>query len=176
MRDPGVGTGPYALAPRGGSELDLVQNEYSWRRTAHPRAWNLAGMKLRFAGDRTAQLVALRRQEIDWLVDPAPHALLRDDAELNAHYRALVFDHLHLGHYMVVWNHRRPGLSDRRVRGALTRLFDRASIIEGVFGGHAQEAVTWFKPGRPECPPDLTPLPFDPVAARRLLAGRGAGA
>lgn len=173
VREPGPGTGPYTLASHDDTVLDLVQNPHSWRRGALPEAWNLAGLKLRFAGDRAAQFVALRRQEIDWMMDPAPEELLRSDPELAANYRALVFDHQNLGHYVIVWNHRRPGLGDRRVRGALTRLFDRQAIVETLFGGHAQPASTWFKPGSEGHPDDLEPLPFDPVAARQLLADAG---
>lgn len=176
----GPGSGPYAIATdeagapawRRGIDLTLVQNPHSWRRAARPRDWNLAGMRLLFLRDRAAQEVALRQEEIDWLAVSDPKTLLADP-QIAASYRAVVSDHVQLGHYLVLWNHRRPGLADPRVRTALTMCFDRDGIREHLLSGHALPDACWFRPGSGDCAPELQPLPFDPAKARELLASAG---
>ena len=62
---------------------------------------------------------------------------------------------LHLGHYFVLWNCRRPPFDDPRVRRALGLLFDRDAICREVFGGQATVAKGYFRPGSPEYPDRL---------------------
>ena len=181
INDCGPGTGPFALgrdartgAPawRPHTDLELVRNRHSWRLRERPRAWNLAGIRLRFLG-QAAQYVALRNQEIDWCLHTEPFARLAQDADLAANYRALVYEHIHLGRFAVLWNHRHPGLDDPAVRRALSCLFDRERLVRELFGGHASVANTWFKPGSPHYTPNDRPLSFDIDRARAMLAAAG---
>lgn len=181
VRMPGPGTGPYQLggsreeaarAWRDGIDLTLVQNPRSWRRAAHPTHWNLEKIHLRFLDDPAAARVALRQQEIDWVLERDPERALEDPV-IAASYRPVVYDHIYLGHFAILWNHRRSGLSDPRVRRALTMAFDRDAIVRGLMKGRAQPAACWFKPGQPETPAEIQPLPFDPAAARMLLQEAG---
>jgi peptide/nickel transport system substrate-binding protein len=180
---PGPASGPFRVAEdpasgaplwRKGEELVAVQNPLCWRRRTEPDHWNLAGIKLRFIKDPAAQQVALRTQRIDWLVvDGDPEQALRRDPELARHYRALTYDSVRLGQYVVMWNCARPGLADARVRRALTMLFDRDALVGKVLGGVAAPARGWFKPGSPEYPREVEAIPFDPRAARALLREAG---
>lgn len=176
VRRPGPGTGPYQLArwvP--GEELTLVQNLHSWHRQASPESWNLAELKVRFLEDEAAKFTAWRNQEIDWLAPDDPQTVMDQNPEAAAHYRLHVYDPVSKGHEMVVWNHRRPKLAKWRVRRALTMLFDREKIGTLLLNGLGTPAVAWFKPGQPEYPERLRPWPFDPDAARQLLAEAGFG-
>ncbi|MCB9888739.1 MAG: hypothetical protein H6836_04110 [Planctomycetes bacterium] len=182
VRLPGPSTGPYRLAVdrrgapvwRAGTELWLVQNPSSWQRRAFPERWNLAAMRLRFGLDEPAQFVALRAQQLDWVLPPDLGRLLADHPDLLEHYRAVRYDSAVLGQYLVVWNHQRPALRDARVRRALTRLFDRRAIAEELLGGDAVVASSWFKQGTPEYGLD-PPWAFDPKLARAELAAAGYG-
>ncbi len=171
VREPGPGTGPFALQGwQPGVELTLVQNPHSWARRALPSCWNLAGLRLRFLRDAAAQLVALRRQEIDVLFDADPQARLRDDPELARQYLAHEYEHASAGAYVALWNCRHPPLDDARVRRALTMLFDREAVARGLFAGHARVPAGWFRPGHPAHVASAAPLPFDPALARQLVA------
>jgi peptide/nickel transport system substrate-binding protein len=180
---PGPASGPFKIAEdpatggplwRRGEELIAVQNPLCWRRRAEPAHWNLAGLKLRFIADPAAQQVALRTQKIDWLVvDGDPQEMLDRDPELARRYRALTYDYVRLGQYVVMWNCRRKALADPRVRRALTMLFDRDTLVDKVLTNVAARASGWFKPGSPEYPENLAPIPFDPRAARGLLREAG---
>ncbi len=176
---PGPGTGPYQLVGTGqeswqpGQHLTLVQNPHCWQRQQQPRHWNLAGMRLLFVKDPAARYAMLRQEKLDWISDPDAQGLLDKDPELAAHYRPLVYDYVYLGYYLVIWNHRRPGLQDPKVRRALTMLFDRQSLVSNLLAGNATLPFSWFRTSSPHHPKDLQPLPHDPVAARQALAEAG---
>ena len=174
----GPGTGPYALHAdpdgvdnwRPGEDLLLVRNEHSWRRAAEPGTWNFAGVRTLFR-DHAAGRNAFLRGELDWFSDPQIDELLASRPELGERYRKLVYDYALLGAYRCVWNCRRVPFDDARVREALGMLFPREEVVAGC-GGAAKPAAAHAKPGAPGYP-DVSPLPFDPPAARRLLREAG---
>jgi dipeptide transport system substrate-binding protein len=133
------------------------------------------GLRLRFLADSAAYVAELRAGRLDWYGGDDAAALLASDARLRQRMRLLEYRSLRLGHHMVVWNLRRKPYDDVRVRQALSMLFDRRACVEHVFGGSACAAAAWFRPGEPEYPTDLEPMPFDPAAARDLLRASGVG-
>jgi peptide/nickel transport system substrate-binding protein len=66
-----------------------------------------------------------------------------------------------------------PMFADVRVRRALLHAIDRQSIVDQLFGGKLTVATTRVSPLDWIHHPDLTPLTFDPDAARRLLDEAG---
>jgi peptide/nickel transport system substrate-binding protein len=62
---------------------------------------------------------------------------------------------------------------DLRVRQALSLAIDRGALAEGVLGGAAAPAGQWLPPGAFSYDPETLPPPYDPAAARRLLAEAG---
>ena len=177
---PGPGTGPYELVTEPGSaepltnsgkEILLVRSEKSWRRSAYPACWNLAGMRLSFVLDETQEIALLQQQRIDWWGRSNPSALLERLPDLAASYELRVFDSVSNGNYVVFWDCRKPALARSEVRRALTMCFDRRFLVESLLAGQARVAVSWFRPGAPPYPTDEQPLPFDPPAAKELLDG-----
>lgn len=185
VRRAGPATGPYKLGRNAdgtpswqlGSSLTLVQNPSNWRRQAKMPVWNLAGIHLRFMTDASAQLNALEHGEIDWYTSQTESlaSLLAREPRIAESYDLHSYDAPHNGPYLILWNHRRKGLDDARVRRALTMLFDRKTIVDKFLNGDANIPACWFKPGSPEIPAGLEPLAFDPDAARELLRQAGYG-
>jgi peptide/nickel transport system substrate-binding protein len=70
------------------------------------------------------------------------------------------------------WNNEREPFRDPRVRRALAMSIDRGKIIQGLLSGFGQPAGSVIPPVTPLAP-DVQPLPFDPAAAKRLLAEAG---
>jgi peptide/nickel transport system substrate-binding protein len=78
----------------------------------------------------------------------------------------------------VLWNLRHPILADPEIRRALTLATDRDGYNRRLFGVptpiEAVLAIGTVPPlVRGATPEDVRPLPFDPLAAERLLDGRG---
>jgi len=78
-----------------------------------------------------------------------------------------------LSYTFVCWNTTRPQFSDPEVRRALTMAIDREAIIEGLLPGIGRPAAGPVLSFMWAHDPDLVPLPYDPEAARRLLAKAG---
>jgi peptide/nickel transport system substrate-binding protein len=75
--------------------------------------------------------------------------------------------------YYIGWNTRRPWFARAAVRRALTMAIDRARIIETLAYGQADPAAGPIPPWHPFSDPSLRPLPYDPEAARAILAREG---
>ena len=73
----------------------------------------------------------------------------------------------------VAWNCRTPWFSDRRVRRAMTMLFDRESINTKIYSGYARLVSGPFYINSWAYDKTVKPWPFDPEAAKALLDEAG---
>jgi peptide/nickel transport system substrate-binding protein len=73
----------------------------------------------------------------------------------------------------VAWNNQRPPFDDPEVRRALTLGIDRKTIVETLFGPYGRVATSPYVGQVWAHDNALTPLPYDPAEARRILAARG---
>ncbi len=160
-----IGNGPFAVVEwRHNQEIVLRRNPHYWNAAAvrlqaihfcvvedveaEERAFR-AGLLHKTARMPQSKIDTYRREHPDQLrIDPA------------------------LGTYFYLLNTTRPPLDDARVRRALALALDRAALVRHVARGDQRPADAFT-------PPDTagytarTRLPFDPEAARRLLAEAG---
>jgi len=127
-------------------------------------------------------------KEIIWEIIPNPNTLLN---QLRAHeidlYPAVGEDSIdQLGSIggirvqkrLVAWwqhlamNTRRPQLADARVRAAIAEGIDWKHILDTVYHGNGELAVSDIFP-ESWAAPNLPPYRYDPAGARRLLAQAG---
>jgi peptide/nickel transport system substrate-binding protein len=66
-----------------------------------------------------------------------------------------------------------PLLADRRTRQAIAMAIDRQAIVGKLFGGQAEVANSFKHPSQAGADPDVKVWPYDPAAARKLLAEVG---
>jgi peptide/nickel transport system substrate-binding protein len=163
-----VGTGPFKFVSwTRGEELVLARNPEYWGEKAH-----LDTIRFRFVRDREVAWELYRRGDLDlvWQVPPTHVDEARSDTQLAGH-RMLVWTPR--AYYFVVWNTGRGRLADPRVRRALTLLIDRPRFNAIAFGGHVRDITGPYVPGTPSYDPTIAPWPYDPVAAKKLLAEAG---
>jgi len=127
-------------------------------------------------------------KKIVWKIIPNPNTLLN---QLRAHeidlYPAVGEDSIdqlssisgiRVAKRLVAWwqhlamNTRRPQLADVRVRAAIAEGVDWKHILDTVYHGNGELAVSDIFP-QSWAAPNLPPYPYDPAAARRLLAQAG---
>lgn len=71
------------------------------------------------------------------------------------------------------WNQVRPYFKSPKVRRALTMAIDRRRIINEYLSGLGVEVTGTFARSSPAYDPSITPWPFNPQEARRLLEDEG---
>lgn len=174
-RQPGPGTGPYALCDGHGSwqrrqSLVLARHEASWRRTVRPGSWNFAAVRLLFR-DQGGARNALLLKELDWYSGADVDELLAAHDDVAAGYDKRVYDYPQLGVYRIVWNCRRAPFDDVRVRRALTHLIPREQAL-AVIGEGARVASAHAKPAAASYPKAPPPV-LAPGRTRRLLREAG---
>jgi peptide/nickel transport system substrate-binding protein len=113
---------------------------------------------------KTGELDEMRATQIQWekqTVSP----------EFEARYNKYAY--YYPQYNFITWNCRRPWFSDRRVRLAMTLLFDRESINNKIYSGFARLVSGPFYINSWAYDKTIKPHPFDPEGAQRLLDQAG---
>lgn len=83
------------------------------------------------------------------------------------------YQYLSRSYTYIGWNLRNPLFGDARVRRALTMLIDREKIRKDVYFDLAETVAGPFFPKSAYADPAIKPWPYDPAAAKKLLAEAG---
>lgn len=159
-----VGSGPYMLSEwNPGQSVELLPNPHFYG-----EAPNNGGVSLRFASEGGARSAALESGQVDVVTNLPPESI--DRVTSASDLEVLVEDSSFL--IFFVLDHGAEPFSDVRVRRAANMAVDREAIIETILGGLGSVANSPVGVGvfnRAE----FEPFPYDPDAARELLAEAG---
>ena len=158
------GLGPYVVADRTASDLLLRPAKQAGSRTA-----NLS-VVIRTVRDENARVLRLFAGQADIAVNAISPALLPELVKSGK----FVFSTRPGANitYLLVQNDRAP-FADAATRRALSLAIDRHAIVEHLLNRHAQIAHWMLPASHWASPTDLSPLKFDPQAARLQLANKG---
>jgi peptide/nickel transport system substrate-binding protein len=165
-----VGTGPFRPASwdRSSARARLTAVAESWRPSV-----DVGTVDMTVLTDATTRLQALLSGQADIAVNLEPDQL----ETLRA--AGLPFHVLPAPHVLAILlrnvGEAAAPLKDARVRRALNLAVDKQIMLDGVLGGHGAIASQITTPGIPGFDETLAPYPYDPDAARRLLAEAGYG-
>ncbi|MBL8630332.1 MAG: ABC transporter substrate-binding protein, partial [Rhodospirillaceae bacterium] len=163
-----VGTGPYKAVRFESNKIVLTANETSWRK---PHIKDLDIIAVPDVATREQALIA-DQIDIALSLNPENRAELQANGlQVNLVPTAQVF----------VWAYmlRRDGqrvdspLQKKMVRKAMTMAVNRQLIVDKILGGAGKVASQGATPIVFGYNPDLKPLPYDPAAAKKLLAEAG---
>jgi len=177
-----IGTGPYRFVSfRTGDRVEMTRNDAyfggaePWARVSYRMLLNDASRTAALlAGDvdlieqiPTSDLARLRRE---------PRVTVTEIPSLRTVYMAPDFSRDssppgvtdHAGQPLAA-----NPFKDPRVRRALSLAINRDALVDRVMEGAAQSTAQWLPPGAFGYNPNVRPDPFDPDAARRLLAEAG---
>jgi peptide/nickel transport system substrate-binding protein len=163
-----VGSGPFKFEEwRTGQSISLVRNE-----DYHGRKAYLDRVIFRIIPDATTALNALKTGELDEMriTQPQWETQTNDLAFLSKfdkrHYPVPQYNYL-------AWNCRSVWFKDKRVRRAMTMLFDRETINRELYSGVAEIVTGPFYWKSWAYDQTIQPIPFDPEGAKRLLDEAG---
>ena len=165
MRDAGfnrapIGAGPFRFVEWQSDErIHLKRNEDYWEGAPEYRDYYL-----RIIPDLLTQEVEFRTGAIDYY-GALPHQVNRylKDPKYQS-FTSLAFAYSYIG-----YNLRRPLFQDARVRRALGMAIDVGEIIQYLLYGEGEQVTGPYAKDSDWYDPSVSPLPYDPAGARRLL-------
>ena len=168
-----VGASAFALKPVGtGSFIATEWSEARIRLARNPTAWRppvIETVELRALPDNASRLQALMSGSVDVALNLNP-----DDKGVleSAGYRTVFTPRAAVLAIQFITERESP-LRDKRVRQALNLAVDRERIVKVILGGSTQAASQGAVKAAFGYDPELTPLPYDPIRAKKLLTEAG---
>lgn len=147
--------------------ISVVRNENYYRQNAY-----LDRVVFRVIPDLAVALSALKAGELDEM----KVRQLQWETQTNDREFLKKFDkayHLRPQYNYLAWNCRSVWFSDKRVRRAMTMLFNRENLNEKIYSGYAELVSGPFYINSWAYDKSIEPLPFDPEAAKKLLDEAG---
>ncbi len=167
-----VGSGPYVFQKDQwlrGQKIVLKRNDKYWG--PKPPFDQLVYV---FIQNPQAAFQAFQGGDIDSFVpDPEQYTKFSQDDAFKAKYTIYKYDRPNSGYGYIGWNEKKPMFADVKTRTALTMLVDRDTMIQTLLYGLAHPITGPFSYMTPQNDATIKPLPFDPRAARALLADAG---
>lgn len=164
--DAPLASGPFVLKRyERGSLIDLVRNP-RYHRAPLP---GLDAVVFRIIPDEEALLGELLSGGIDVMENVPPRARARVEASPRLRIERTPM----LSYGFICWNVSRRLFADARVRRALTMVVDRDAILETLLPGVGRPSAGPILSSLWAHDPSVTPPPYDPPAARRLLREAG---
>ncbi len=163
-----VGSGPFKFDEwRSGQYISLVRyDDY------HGQKAYLDRVIFKVVEDDAVALNMLRTGEIDEMrATQGQWEKQMDTPDFKARYNK--YDYYFPQYNYIGWNCRSRFFSDRRVRRAMTMLFDRESINTKIYSGFARAVSGPFYINSWAYDKTIKPWPFDPAAAEKLLDEAG---
>jgi peptide/nickel transport system substrate-binding protein len=174
-----LGSGPYRLEDpkhwspdKGGVELHR-----------NPRYWGAVQPSYerliwRIIENDSARLTTFRNGDIDtYSSRPREYRELAEDPDLTKKAEHWEYMSPVAGYYYIGWNQRRVDTSTRfadvRVRQAMTLLIDRLRIVDEIYLGYGEVAVSPFNFNSQQHNPGLEPRSYNPPRAMELLQEAG---
>jgi peptide/nickel transport system substrate-binding protein len=163
-----VGSGPFKFEEwRSSQYISLVRNDDYYGKKAY-----LDRIIFRVISDDAVALNALKAGELDEMrVTQIQWERQTNDEEFLAKFNKFFY---YIPSYNYIgWNCRTEWFKDKRVRLAMTKLFDRESINAKIYSGYAKLISGPFYINSWAYDRSVKPHPFDPRDAQRLLREAG---
>ena len=160
-----IGTGPFSfVAYQRDATIRYRRFDDFWGEKA-----KLDALVFSINKDPAVRLAKLRANECQVSAYPAPADLpgIRQDAALQ------LMDQPGLNIGYLAFNVTKKPFDDKRVRQAINMAIDRKAILDAVYLGAGQPAKNLIPPTVWSYNDAVQPYPFDPAAAKKLLADAG---
>ncbi len=172
------GTGPYRLHEKGWTPdqggVELVRSSRYWG-NVQPSFDRIIWKVIQNA---SAELTTFRNGDIDqYGARPIEYQKLKADPQIIAKSHNFEYMRSIAGYSYIGWNQEKEGkptiFANKKIRQAMTYLTDRKRIIEDIYLGYAEPAISPFSPRSKQHHPDLKPRDFDLEKAKSLLKEAG---
>lgn len=163
-----IGSGAFKFEEwKTGHSITLIRNDDYYGQPAY-----VDKVVFRIIPDQAVALNALKIGEIDEMrVKQVQWERQTNDSDFLKKFNKELY---YVPQYnYIAWNCRSAYFSDRRVRRAMTMLFDRKSVIEELYSGYAKAVSGPFYIRSKAYNGAVEPYPYDPERAKELLEEAG---
>lgn len=173
-----IGTGPYKFTQyEKGKRIVFDRNEEWWGRQVegNKQTWNYPRLVMRFLTEENVILETFKKGDLDY-VSLRPEAFMKrtDGPEWGTKlFKVKTSNKAPKGYTFVGWNLRHPILSDKKVRVALAKLYNRDFAMDKFEFNLSAHADGPIEPSSDFHPSTLKPVGFDPEGALKLLTDAG---
>ena len=160
-----IGTGPFKLAENVPNDhITLDRFDQYWG----PKP-NVNRLVFRQLDDPSTRVATLRKGEVDFILAPPPDSV----ADLQKEGFVILASHApHIWYF--AFNFKDPIVGkDKRVRQAIIMGVDRTRMCRDLLKNTATPAYSMLSPATLAFDPSYTPYPYNPDAAKKLLAEAG---
>lgn len=161
-----VVSGPFTLESWEPQQSYTLRRNPSYYEEGFPR---LERVVFKVVAEDSVQKAMLRSGEAHLIDTVQP----QDVASLDAADGVDVLVYVPRQFNYLAWNCRRPLFASAEMRRALTLAIDRQEIVEALYFGHANVIPSPFSSNLWVYHPEVAPRPYDPAAAKELLAAEG---
>lgn len=158
-----VGSGPFTVTNWGADRVTATANANSWRKP------KVSGITFSALPDKTTRVQALLSNQVQVAL-----MLAVDDKKILSDrgydFVSTPGDAVHVLRFNQFQD---SPVKDVRVRRAMVMATNRDAIANGLLGGLVHVGTQPINPSAFGYNPDIKPLPYDPVAAKALLAEAG---
>jgi peptide/nickel transport system substrate-binding protein len=160
-----VGSGKYRFETwERGSRLVLKRHDDYWGVKGKPQT-----LVYRAIPDATARVTELLTGGVDLILPIAPDFI----EKLEKNSQITVYKKTGLTVWYVGFNVEKKPFTDKRVRQAFNHAVNKEAIVRDILKGTGVPAVGPLLPGTWAADPSVRKYPYDPAAAKRLLAEAG---
>ncbi len=164
-----VGTGPFRFAEwKSGERISFVRNEQYWGR----KAW-LDRVVYRIVLDPAVGFQMLKNGEFGLYLQLQPRQWVRELEAAGLKGKVYRIKFFSPNYNWIGWNEQRPFFSDVRVRRAMNLAIDTEGIRKAFLLGLDRPTTCHFYLDSSACDRSLSPRPYDPKAAAKLLDEAG---
>lgn len=167
-----VGSGPYVFDEwEHGQIVKLHKNPNYWAQNipgleAYPE--RLIYYKI---ADDNARVVALKSQNVDLIsVSSKDYLHAFDSVKYSYIKKDTIYD---VNYSSIMWNNSSPLFNSKRIRKALTMLFNRDAMIKIIYDGLAKKVEGPVSDLQPGWDPSLHQPEYNPLAAKKILEEEG---
>jgi peptide/nickel transport system substrate-binding protein len=163
--DPSVSDGPFRFSQWVRNDhITLVANDGYYQ--GKP---GLQRIQLKIVPDENTSIQLLRSHEIDWIFEASIHTY----PEVKSIPGTAIVPMNVNGYYYVQMNNAHPALDDVRVRQAIAAAIDKNELVQTAMFGQETVATEDIPNWMWAFDPSVRSIPYDPNAARKLLAQAG---
>ena len=173
-----LGSGPWMIDEyKQGRSMTLKKNPNWWGKDLEEFKdyYRFGKKKYTFIKEEKVKFEAFKKGDLDYIGLSSEEFITKTDGDPwgKSVHKETVQNKAPMALPFIGWNNKKELFKDKKVRQALTMLYDRDMMVEKFFYNQADPAAGPWYPANPAADKSRKPLPFNPKKAGEILKAAG---